>query len=501
MRKTAVLSLLLFTCSIAGAAEKAPAVSSANIVSIMEKGLEPFKKHNIHLERLVDPLVARRPIYACHIVFVRNYHYMEDIKRKPGERKQVGKQPAPTKRRVNAREYADIVMIPKDPFFDKDNALQIYGEATPEKGALASLVYQQYGIKWRKTNNRYRQYTLYLGEDQHNHYFGSANLSVLMWFRRTFGLRNGFPATKVLAKALAIKDADNFTIRYAIIELAKYRNEALNDLRANIEDVMELDETPYSHFLCMHFINTPEADALLERYAMSSNPLILSGLFQAFANVANYRLSQKRVFYRMIQSRMAPLIALKAAETLNIKQELIPLFREYVNRPYSMDDYEIGVRSIFRLRHGNVPVPHQSAANQLRDMLLRAGEVKDSMRVYNVQETPYTREDRMAKQDAERIKPFAEVIVNNKYKDLGLLTALELSVFTPPPADGYSKTYIRRVRDTGAQLLTKFDSREVRNMFRNLITHVKNRRERSTFEEAYSTYLKVVRQAELIQKY
>lgn len=503
MRKSIALSLLLSLCSIsiAAAAEQLPAVSSANIVSTMEKGLDPFRKHTIHIERLEDPLIASRPVYACHIVFVRKYQYLEEVKQKPNAKKPVGKQPVPQKKQVNAREYADIVMIPKDSVYNKDNALKLHGEETAVKGPLASVAFQKYGIQWRKGDNRYKQYTLYLGEDQHNHYFGSANLTVLMWFRRTFGLRNGFPVTKVLAEALSVKDAENFTPRYAIAELAKYRNTALKDLQEAIEDVLELDEQPYSQFLCMHFLDTPEADALLCRYAASSNPIILTALFRAFSEVNNYRLSQKRIYYRMVQSRIAPQAAMKAAEALNISKELIPYFQDYVERPYSMDDYEIGVRSIFRIRHGNVPVPHQSAASQLRDMLLRSGEVRDSMRIYNVQETQYNREDRMAKQDAERIKPYADVIINNQYKELGLLTALELSVYTPPAEDGFSKTYIRRVRRTGAQLLTNFDSRAVRTMFRNLITHVRSRQERAIFEEAYATYARLLKQADLQFKY
>ena len=501
MRKSIALSLLLSVCSIGAAAEQLPAVSSANIVSTMEKGLDPFRKHTIRIERLEDPLIARRPVFACHIVFVRKYQYLEEVKRKPDGKKPVGKQPVPQKKQVNAREYADIVMIPKDPVYNKDNALKLHGEETAVKGPLESVAFQKYGIQWRKGDNRYKQYTLYLGEDKHNHYFGSANLTVLMWFRRTFGLRNGFPVTKVLAEALSVKDAENFTARYAIAELAKYRNTALKDLQDAIEDVLELDEQPYSQFLCMHFLDTPEADALLCRYAASSNPIILTGLFRAFSEINNYRLTQKRIFYRMVQSRLAPQVAMNAAEALNFSKELIPLFQDYVDRPYSMDDYEIGFRSIFRIRNGNVPVPHQSAASQLRDMLLRSGEVRDSMRVYNVQETQYNREDRMAKQDAERIKPYADAIVNNQYKELGLLTALELSVYTPPAEDGFSKNYIRRIRRTGAQLLTNFDSRAVRTMFRNLITHVRNRQERAVFEEAYSTYIKVLKQGDLQLRY
>ncbi|MBR2428268.1 MAG: hypothetical protein IKB16_16150 [Lentisphaeria bacterium] len=491
--------LLLTVCGTLPAAE--PQVSAANIVSTMEKGLDPFKKHNIRLERLDDPLIATRPVYACHIIFMRQYSYMENVKRKPGEKTRKGKQPVPTKKRVTAREYADIVMIQKDPFYKIENVLKMYEEETQVKGPLSALAYQQFGIQWRKTNNRYKQYTLYLGEDQHNHYFGSANLTVLMWFRRTFGLRNGFPVTKTLAQALTVKDADNLTARYAVVELAKYRNNALNDLRRSITDSTELDEPPYSQFLCMQLINTPEADALLSRYAASSDEILLNGLFHAFSDTNTYRATQKRVFYRMVQTRMAPLVALKAAETLNMQTELIPFFQDYVEKPYSMDDFELGVRSLFRIRHGNTPVPHQNASEQLRDMLLRAGEVKDTLRIYNVQESTYTTEDRLAKLDAERIKPYVEVIVNNPHKDLGLLTALELAVFSPPQQDGFSQKYIRRIRKTGAQILTQFDERAVRTMFRNLIRNVRQRGERALFEDAYSMYSRIMKQQNSMQRY
>lgn len=497
-----LLFFLLTACTAGYAAAPAKSqVSAENIVSIMEKGLDPFKKHDIRLERMDDPLITSRPVYACHIIFMRKYSYMEEIKRKQDNKSKAGKQPIPTKKRIDAREYADIVMIPKDPFYKLENVLKFYAEETQMKGLLAPIAYKQFGLQWRKTNNRYQQYTLYLGEDQHNHYFGSANLTVLMWFRRAFGLRNGFPVTKTLAQALSVNDADNLTARYAIAELAKYRNEALTDLRRSIADAAELDEPPISQFLCMQLINTPEADALLCRYADSPDRIILTGLFHAFSETTEYRKTQKNVFYRMVQSRMAPAIALRAAEALNIQNELIPLFQDYVNRPFSMDDYELGVRSQFRLRHGNTPVPHQSAAEQLRDMLLRAGEVRDSMRIYNVQESSYNREDRMAKQDAERIKPYTDVIINNPHKDLGLLTALELSVYSPPPQNGFSKTYIRRIRRTGAQILTEFDARAVKTMFSNLIRHVKNRRERALFEDAYATYVRILKQKDMNYKY
>lgn len=499
------LLLFAFSLSVYGQApapqKKAPRpriISSEYIVQILEDGLKPYKKHDIQIDVVEDPLIVRKPLPVCHIIFVRDHSWKEKIQPKENKAMQQapGNQPKPTVRTRKGREYADIVIIPKDSSYELKNALRFAGEEKAVSGPLETIVYKQFGLTWRRSQSPYNQYTLYLGEDDNNLYFGSANLSVLIWFRRTFSLRNGIPAsTEVLADAFNTRDHEDFTSHYAIVELSKYGNKALPDLKRSVADALELDAPPYSHFLCMKIIGTPESDQLLNEYARSNDPVLLTGLFQAFADFNAINIRQKPLFIRMVETRLAPAVAMHAGTILGFAKDLLPYFREYVAKPYRVEDYMMGVRAVFILQNPAARTPHEDAVRQIKDMLLRSGEVAGTLTVYDMNESTRVREDRLSQQDAQRIKPYTDAIVNSPYTDLSVLSALDLAMFTPAKEDGFAPSYVRRVRRAGADLLQRLPQAKVKSAFRSLLHYVKDNKEHAIVDDAYSLYVKAGRAA------
>ncbi len=479
--------ILLTVCLCA--ASCVSAFSPEELVPALEKGLAPFRKHDIQLERMEDPVIAQKPFMFFHIIFSREYISGKDevpLQQTPDQA--TGKVPV-RQQDVVSREYADFVIIPKSTSFNLKNALRFSTENHALPAPDTYIYFGKYGFRWRKLKSSFEQYTLYLGEDQNNYYFGHASLPVLVWFNRALGLKDGFPVLPTLAAALEVDDKDQFTCRYAIAELAKSGNEALPHLQNAVESILEMDMPPVTPFIVMKLINTPEADAMLSRYAADRRKLLLQGLFQAFEDFTEMRAAQKKVFLRMLTSRMAPLIGLRAAVQLNLGKEFIPALKDYVARPYSFAEYSMGVRYTAYFRNPELRTVHENAAGEIRMLLLRNGDIPNTLRVINVDEKAVKREDRLAQEDQERIKPYVNAFLTAPETDLGILYALDLATFSPKEK-GVKNTYIQRVRNTGVDILKKLPEAQVKTAFQSLLRYLVNPVERDLFDSAFRSYLR-----------
>ena len=500
-RRIKILLLFLFAltvgiCVVSGEEDRkaAPAAGTRSLVERLEKGIAPFRSMDIQLETLDDPVIAKKPLVICHLIFIRIHNYRKEI-RTPN--KVAGLPDEVTYVPDEVREFADFVVVPKESSFQVANALRFTAEDSrnvpPEQ---AKIAFRKYGILWKNVKTPFHVYTLYLGEDAENYYFGQANLSVLLWFRRAFRLSGGESTLKLLGNALNVKDTEEFTSRFAIAELAKYKNAALPELENSIRASLELDVPPCTQFLCMKMINTPEADSMMSIYADSADETLLLGLFQAFEDYVGIRPSQKKVFFRMIASRIAPMLGIQAVQKVGLEKEIVPLLQSYVTRPRSFEEYSIGVRTLFAIRNPDKKTPHASAAEQIKLLLMRGGELPDTLNFTDINESEFSREQRLAKQDEERIQPYVDILVNAPEKDIGILTALELTMFrTNMPSfnprnqtKGVKNTYLSRVRKTGALILRKFPRDQVLRAFNALLSFVEDDTEHQMLDTAYQTY-------------
>lgn len=489
-----VLSVLSAVPVVSGADRAGSPSRTKSLVERLEKGIAPFKSMDIQLETLDDPVIARKPMVVCHLVFIRTRRYRKEV-RTPN--KVAGLPDEITYVPDEVREFADFVAVPKESTFQAENALRFTTEdvrsVPPEQ---AKTAFRKYGILWKNAKTPFKVYTLYLGEDAENHYFGQANLSVLLWFRRAFHLYGGESSLKLLGDALSVQDTEGFTCRFAIAELAKYKNEALPILEESIRSSLELDVPPSPQFLCMKMIDTPEADRMLCKYADSRDEKVLTGLFRAFEDFVGIRPSQKNVFLRMISSRIAPKLGIQAVMKVGLEKEIVPLLRDYVNQPRSFEDYSIGVRTLFMIRNPEKKTPHASAAEQIKLLLMRGGELPDTLNFTDINESEFSREQRLSKQDEERIKPYVDIIAGSPDTDIGILTALELALFsTKMPAfnprnqtKGVKNTYLDRVRRTGGIILRQLPRDQVLRAFNALLSFVENDREHQLLESAYRVY-------------
>lgn len=494
LRKLLPLVLcVLIAGPVSGADAEGPS-RTRSLVERLEKGIAPFRNMDIQLEQLEDPVIVRKPMVVCHLIFIRTRKYRKEI-RTPN--KVAGLPDEVSYVPDEVREFADFVAVPKESPFLADHALKFTTEdvrsVPPEQ---AKIAFRKYGILWKKAKTPFAVYTMYLGEDAENHYFGQANLSVLLWFRKAFGLAGGEFSLRLLGDALNVQDTESFTSRFAIAELSLYKNDALPELERSIQSSLELDVPPCTQFLCMKMINTPEADAMLCRYADSRDETLLLGLFQAFEDNIGVRPSQKKVFFRMISSRIAPKLGIQTAMKTGLEKEIVPLLRAYVNQPRSFEDYSIGVRTLFMIREPDKATPHASAAEQIKLLLMRGGELPDTLNFTDINESEFSREQRLAKQDEERIQPYVDAIVSSPDTDISILTALELCMFTTSmPAfnprnqvKGVKNTYLNRVRRTGALLLRKLPREQVLRAFNALLSFVEDDREHQMLDAAYRTY-------------
>ena len=499
MRKICFLLFLLCALTSApvivfGAEHAAASSQTKSLVERLEKGIAPFRSMDIQLETLDDPVIVRKPMVVCHLVFIRAYRYQKKVET---PNKVIGLPNEVSYVPDEIREFADFVAVPKESAFQADHALRFTTEdvrSVPLE--QAKIAFRKYGILWKNIKAPYKVYTLYLGEDSENYYFGQANLSVLLWFRRSFRLTGGESSLKLLGEALNVQDTDGFTCRFAIAELSKYKNEALPILEQSLRSSLELDVPPCPQFICMKMIGTPEADRMLCRYADSRDETLQLGLFQAFEDLVGIRPSQKNVFIRMISSRIAPRLGIQASMKAGLEKEIVPLLRAYVNQPRSFQEYSIGVRTLFMIRNPEKETPHAAAAEQIKLLLMRGGELPDTLNFTDINESELSREQRLAKQDEERIKPYVDILVNSPDTDIGILTALEMAMFSTAMPEfnprnqvkGVKSTYLTRVRRTGALILKKFPRDQVLRAFNALLSFVVDDREHQMLEAAYQTY-------------
>lgn len=488
------LSVLSVGPGVSGAEGTSASSQTKSLVARLEKGIAPFRSMDIQLEMLDDPVIVRKPMVVCHLIFIRTRRYRKEV-RTPN--KVTGLPDEVSYVTEEIREFADFVAVPKESAFQTENALRFATEdvrsVPPEQ---AKTAFRKYGILWKNVKTPFNVYTLYLGEDAENHYFGQANLSVLLWFRRAFRLSGGESTLKLLGDALNVQDSEGFTCRYAIAELAKYKNEALPVLEKSIASSLELDVPPCPQFICMKMVDTPEADRMLCKYAESRDETLLVGLFRAFEDFVGLRPSQKKVFMRMISSRMAPTLGIQMATKVGLEKEIVPLLRAYVNQPRSFEDYSIGVRTLFTIRNPEKMTPHEAAAEQIKLLLMRGGELPNTVNFTDINESEYSREQRLTRMDEDRIKPFVDVIVKDPDTDIGILTALELAMFTTNmPAfnprnqvKGVKNTYLTRVRRTGGLILKQFPRDQVLRAFNALLSFVEDDKEHQMLEAAYRTY-------------
>lgn len=356
-------------------------------------------------------------------------------------------------------EYADILMIPVKSTFRPDKALQLDTKKTDK--ATADFFYSQYGMQWRFLESGLKHYTLYLGRSSEYYYFGAANLPFLVQLKKKLNLQGGFLPEEYLAEALAVQDANDQTAESASTLLPEYGNKALPYLKGSIRAITELDEGAYPHFRVLARIATPEAFAMMNSYADDASlNYILLPLFDA---IITHKLVNKALipcYYAMLREQVAITYAAEALTQLNMRTEARDKLREVVRNPLDFENYKLATFLIFAMENPGVLPPHKIAEEEIRVLLVRGGDIPESTKFVNAQETEAERELRLAEKDMERIKTHYDRITKSKEKNLAMIVALEL-ILTKIPRKDVSATYERRLHAVGYKILKDIPDQRV----------------------------------------
>ena len=82
LRKLLPLVLcVLIAGPVSGAdGEETSRTRSLSLVERLEKGIAPFRNMDIQLEPLEDPVIVRKPMVVCHLIFIRTRKYRKEIR-------------------------------------------------------------------------------------------------------------------------------------------------------------------------------------------------------------------------------------------------------------------------------------------------------------------------------------------------------------------------------------------------------------------------------------
>lgn len=381
-------------------------------------------------------------------------------------------------------EYADILLIPIKSTFRLDKALQLDTKKTDP--ATADFFYSQYGFQWRFLESGLKHFTLYLGRSKDHYIFGTSNLPFLVKLKNRLHLRGGFLPEEYLAEALSVQDANDQTAEEASQLLPEYGNKALPYLKNSIQVISELDEGAYPHFRVLARIATPEAFAMMNSYA--NDPSLRFILMPLFDAILTHKLVEKALlpcYYAMLREQIAITYAAEALVKLNMRTEARNRLLNTVRNPLDFENYKLATFLIFSLENPGIVPPHKIAEEEIRVLLVRGGDIPESTKFVNTQETEAERELRLAEKDMKRIKIHYDTLVKSREKNLTMIAALEL-ILTKIPRKDVSAMYERRLHSIGYKILKEIPGQRVElTRLVKILASDRNRdkEERETFRE------------------
>lgn len=445
---------------------------AAACIPLQAQGLDDDYKPRI-IEKNKPPAVEEKKLTAPDELYVISEHFKKDYRRTSVsgyviDNKAVTEQPVTAFRSIfvakpitekGAPEYADILMIPIKSTFRLDKALQLDAKKTDK--ATADFFYSQYGFQWRFLESGLKHYTLYLGRSKDHYIFGTSNLPFLVKVKNHLHLQGGFLPEEYLSEALSVQDANDHTAEEASNLLPGYGNKALPYLKSSIQAITELDEGAYPHFRVLARIATPEAFAQMNAYADDASlRFILLPLFDA---IITHKLTEKALipcYYAMLREQIAITYAAEALSKLNMRTEARDRLRGIIRNPLDFENYKLATFLTFGMENPGVIPPHKIAEEEIRVLLVRGGDIPESTKFVNAQETETEREIRLAEKDMARIKTHYDKIIKSREKNLAVIVALEL-ILTKIPRKNVSAMYEHRLHAVGYKILKDIPEQRV----------------------------------------
>lgn len=404
--------------------------------------------------------------------------YDEDALALENEKKEMQKDPrkipAPRKNRFN---HIDIVVVPESKEFDPVKDIQPF-------------------IEWKKPENEYAAYILYIGVGQGYWWFARANLSAIEWIRKENRITGGYNRFEILAEALNVEDKDLFTSRTAIAGFANAGKEAIPFIKKSIDECISAEKAPFQHMIAMRTIGGDEAIDELLKYAESDDPVLVKTARDVLTKPPFIK--NKQFFLKLLASHDYTTDSVTACINNGWEAEALAALQKLAEKPVSFEECVTANGAIRFIKdtgknkdnakaHKQKYYGQAEAYEHIKILALRSGDAPGTPQIKNFNETEADAESRLAKEDLKRLKPMEDYIVKAPETEMSILTGISLCLFNVPKGAASPK-YVNRVRESGMRILTRLPKKDVERMFESL-GNIKNKEMLSDIKRVQIKYL------------
>ncbi len=385
------------------------------------------------------------------------------------------------------RNHATILLVPADAF-PIENAIVLRKPEELDAEDMRPFYFSKFGFQWRKIASQYEKQTLYLGRAGDFHIFADGDLSVLDRILTQLKPKGGINLPYLLASGLLVKDAYNYTCRYSIMRLAEMKDpSAVRAIRAMIRHSADLDEYPFPQFTALSLMDLPEAHQLVNEGTASENRYVRIGAATALARRAEPSPVFKEGYLNMIRTRTCLAQAVQSAIDLGFGQEILPLLETILRTPHNAEEYTLVAQAVWAIRNPQKIPPHGLAAENIRIMLMRSGDLVGTARYQSVDaKDENARQIELAKLDRERIKPYYDFLASSPDTDLSIIAAIDLALFKTHDkrlAQVHAADYLKRVNEAGVRLLCDLPREKTIPVLQAMIRNNESEQEKTRLSE------------------
>lgn len=505
MKSFSTLLLLLALLPFAFAAEESDSASGADpsaaakildergiklsdplkpVLEKLDRAMLPYARIHAAPESGSNPKLSPNPFLFWRIGYSKRYD-AEPIDQ-PSETSAVLPKFNP-KELPRERNHATVLIVPVEAF-PIENAVVLRKPEELEAEDMRPFFFSKFGFLWRKIQSQYEKQTLYLGSDGEFHFFADGDLAVLDRILTSLELKGGINPSYLLASGLIVKDEYNYTCRYAIMRLAEIKDpNAVRAIRSSIRHSADLEEYPFPQFTALSLMSIPEAHQEVNEGTESSNRFIRIAAATALARRAEPDASFKEGYFNMISTRTCLAPAIQSAIALDFSKEILPMLEEIARTPRNAEEFMLAAQAIWTIRNpGKTPL-HGQAAENIRAMLMRSGDLLGTARYQSVDEREErARQTELAKLDQERIRPYYDFLVQSPDADLSIIAAVDLALFQTSDkrlAELHADAYLKRINDVGVSLLRDLPRDKTLETLRNLIRNNESPTEKKRLDD------------------
>jgi len=440
---------------------KSQAEAVKEITERLDRMIVPYKPLQRSMEPLLNRDLSDDVIPTWRLIYVKEFD-------KIGEDAEYA-EPDEDDDEAVQEDFAAITLIPVDAL-RLSSALRLNTVGKPQETILQPLFFTKYGIMWRKLHTQYENFTLYLGATKEFHVFASANISVIYTLFRYVDMKGGPDLLSLLVDCLDIEDEDYFSNRFALVHLSEYGDASIPQLQRAIKRVAASGLPPIQQFLGLTNIATPKALELINEAADSDDPQIRDAVFTALIGMPSVDKELKHAYVRMVETREKVWAGFAACDLLGCAKELSPLLDAYYAKPRSVAEFETVARARWMLKDPKLNLVHTRALNEITIASIRSGEIANSPKYLNIQETDATRNARLSVEDGKRIASAREAILKAPQTDLSVAAGIELAMFLTKDKR-VSPDYIARVNRAGIDILSSLPRQETLRIMDSLIRY------------------------------